>query len=146
MRRLRTAALSLAMVVWGIAGALAESAAELSAADRTAIRQVVEAQLQAFQRDDGSEAFSYASPNIQRIFQTPEYFMRMVQSAYQPVYRPREVQFREIIDLEGRTTQQVLLVGPDNVPVIALYFMQRQSDGSWRIDGCTLVKSADAAA
>src|SRR5689334_8887813 len=33
-------------------------------ADRQAIRAVIERQLQAFLRDDGTAAFSYATPNI----------------------------------------------------------------------------------
>ena len=63
--------------------------AQVSDSDRNAIRQVIENQLAAFQRDDGSEAFSYASPGIQRRFGTPDNFMAMVRSGYAAVYRPR---------------------------------------------------------
>jgi hypothetical protein len=64
--------------------------------------------------------------------------MRMVREGYQPVHRPRAVEFRDLVPLEGLWTQRVLFVGPDGVPVIARYPMQRQPDGSWRIDGCVL--------
>jgi hypothetical protein len=40
----------------------------------------------------------------------------------------------------------VLLVGPDGKPVMALYAMERQPDGSWRIDGCMLGKADDMTA
>ena len=70
--------------------------------DRRAIRDVIERQLQAFLRDDGTAAFSYASPHIQGIFQTPENFMAMVKNGYQPVYRPQAVTFRDIIDALSR--------------------------------------------
>ena len=36
-----------------------------------------------------------------------------------------------------------LLVGPDGVPIMAQYVMERQPDGSWRIDGCLLERSAE---
>jgi len=43
-------------------------------------------------------------------------------------------------------TQRVLLVGPDGVPVVADYLMQRQPDGSWRINGCILERPPDRSA
>ena len=118
--------------------------AQVSDNDRAAIRQVIENQLAAFQRDDGSEAFSYASPGIQRRFGTPDNFMAMVRSGYAAVYRPLEVEIRDL-RVEGSTIQQeVLFVGPDGKPVIAVYTMQRQADGSWRINRVYLVKAPDA--
>ena len=72
--------------------------------------------------------------------------MAMVRQGYPPVYRPRSVDFRELVTSEGRIVQKVLFVGPDGVPVIAEYFMERQPDGSWRIDGCRLDRSGDQSA
>ena len=40
--------------------------------------------------------------------------------------------------IDGRLTQLVNVVGPDGVARVALYFMERQADGSWRIGGCML--------
>jgi hypothetical protein len=112
-------------------------------ADQATIRGVIADQLAAFQRDDGPAAFAFASPFIQQKFGTPEIFMQMVRTGYQPVYRPREVQFRELVTEGGRLYQKVYIVGPDGQPVLALYEMQRQPDGSWRINGCILTKSPD---
>ena len=121
-----------------LAQAMGEQMA-LPEADRTAIRQVIEQQLQAFQRDDGKAAFSYAAPGIQSKFESAEMFMEMVRSGYQTVYRPRAVQFKDIISLEGTPAQRIIVIGPDGVPMIAVYPMRRMLDGSWRIDGCVLV-------
>jgi hypothetical protein len=112
-------------------------------ADQAAIRAVISDQLAAFQRDDGPGAFAFASPFIQQKFGTPEIFLQMVRTGYPPVYRPREVQFRDLAWQDGRLYQKVFLVGPDGEPVLALYEMQRQPDGSWRINGCILTKSPD---
>ncbi|KGM36203.1 hypothetical protein P409_00670 [Inquilinus limosus MP06] len=107
---------------------------------------VIQKQLDAFQGDRAAEAFGYASPGIQQMFGTPDNFLAMVRQGYAPVYRPRSVDFRELVTREGRIVQKVLFVGPDGVPVIAEYFMQRQPDGSWRIDGCRLDRSGDESA
>ena len=70
----------------------------------------------------------------------------MVRQGYAPVYRPREVEFRDVIERDGKVVQRVYVVGPDGVPVIALYIMERQSNGVWKIGGCTLLKSDDVTA
>ena len=116
---------------------------QLSSADATAIHDVIEAQLQAFRSDDSAQAFAYASPAIQSIFKNPDTFMSMVRAGYKPIYRPQEVEFRDLVPVEGRWTQRVLLVGPDGLPIVAQYVMEKQPDGSWRIDGCLLERSAE---
>ncbi|MFP6741955.1 MAG: DUF4864 domain-containing protein [Alphaproteobacteria bacterium] len=112
----------------------------LSDGDRQAIQAVIADQLDAFQRDDGAAAFAQATPDIQAHFRTAANFMRMVREAYQPVYRPRQVEFRDVIDFHGAPAERVYLIGPDGVPVIALYPMERQPDGHWRINGCYLLR------
>ena len=121
--------------------AYAQSAVE--DADRATIIGVIQGQMAAFRADEAGEAFSYATPGIQRLFGTPERFMAMVRSGYQPVYRPREVEFRELRDTAEGPVQSVFVVGPDGVPVVALYIMQQQADGSWRIAGCVLTPADD---
>src|SRR5262245_14093440 len=116
---------------------------DLTDVDRAAIRAVIERQLEALRQDDAVGAFALASPEIQTKFETPERFMTMVQTSYQPVYRPRQVVFRDLNTLAGQPTQAVLLVGPDGVPVLALYPMQQQPDGSWKTAGCYLVPFKD---
>lgn len=142
MRRyLYAAAFAVCLLAGG-----ANAAGGVSVVDGAAIRDVIQRQLDAFQRDDGVAAFSYASPDIKAMFRDPETFMRMVRTGYEPVYRPREVEFRGLDVHRGQLAQRVLLVGPDNVPVIALYIMEEQPDGTWRIDGCILRPADDTMA
>ena len=136
----RAANLVVALTFMGlvhIAPAPAEQA--ISPADQAAIRSVIEAQIEAFRRDDGAAAFSFASPTIQRMFGTPAQFMAMVRSGYQPVYRPREVDFRDPASIASGWNQPVVVVGPDGRAYLAIYEMQLQPDGVWRINGCRLV-------
>jgi hypothetical protein len=115
----------------------------VSPADQTAIREVIEGQVEAFRRDDGAAAFGYASPGIQGMFGTAETFMDMVRQGYRPVYRPQVFEFREIVTLQGMVTQKVHVIGPDGRPVTAFYPMTQQPDGSWRIEGCYLQAPED---
>src|SRR5260370_34525173 len=116
----------------------AQAQSDVSDADRAAIRQVIQAQVDAFRRDDGDAAFGLASPAIQGMFGTPAIFMDMVPQGYQPVYRPRAFDFREIVELNGQPAQKVHVIGPDGQPVTAIYPMRQLPDRSWRIDGCFL--------
>ena len=141
MRALRLIALILLLAPPWLARPL--HAEDLNAADRDAIRAVIENQLAAFQRDDGTAAFALASPHIREEFGTIENFMEMVRRGYRPVYRPREVVFGDVTVTDGRIVQRVLLVGPDGAPVTALYTMEQQPDGTWRIAGCALARTTD---
>ncbi len=142
---MRVAAVLIAVSLAFVAIPVQSESVTLSDADRSSIREIIEGQLAAFQRDDGTQAFSYASPTVRRQFVTPERFMHMVRTGYAPVYRPREVTFRDLVMAGDVPVQKVLLVGPDGVPVMAVYPMQRQADGSWKIDGCMLVGVGDQA-
>lgn len=137
MRLLRPLLLILALAT--VAGGA--RAQELPAGDRAAIRDVIGRQLDAFKRDDGPGAFAFASPGIQGQFGTPEVFLDMVRRAYPAVHRPRSVEFSELLQEDGRIVQQVELVGQDGRPQLALYEMERDPAGGWRIAGCTLVRS-----
>ena len=106
------------------------------------VRQVIEAQLDAFAADDGIAAFSFASPGIRRQFGSPEHFLAMVRQAYPAVYRPASVSFLAPREAAGAIYQPVRLIDGDSRPWVALYRMQRQADGTWRIDGCELIAQA----
>ena len=128
------------LALLGLLAALAVPALaqDVSSADRAAIRDVIQSQVEAFRRDDGDAAFGFASPSIRGMFGSSDIFMDMVRQGYQPVYRPRAFDFGEIVTLNGQVTQKVHVVGPDGRPVTAFYPMTRLPDGTWRINGCYL--------
>jgi len=65
----------------------------------------------------------------------------MVREGYAPLLAARYTQFLEGALIEGAVIQPLRLVLPDDTVVIALYEMQRQPDGRWRIAGCVLAPS-----
>jgi hypothetical protein len=126
--------------------AIAPAAAEVPPADRAAIEETIRGQLAAFMRDDAPAAYGFASRTIQALFPTPDFFMQMVRRAYAPLYRATDARFRGAEATDGGIRQPMVFRGPDGRFWLALYTMQRQPDGSFRIDGCTLVALPDAGA
>ena len=111
-----------------------------------AIQRTIQSQLEAFKADDGAAAYSHAAPNVKAIFPTSDAFMEMVKRAYQPVYRPRSYTFGKLEERSGTMVQAVEILGPDGDYWTAVYSLARQEDGSWKITGCSLVKSEGGAA
>lgn len=117
-------------------------ASAISTDDELAIHGVITRQIEAFGHDDGDAAYAFASPHIQQQFGNAGRFLDMVRRSYPAVYRPRSVEFAELLVGDDAIVQQVELVGPKGEAELALYSMQRDTSGRWRIDGCVLTRSA----
>lgn len=146
MRRYLCRLTAGAVLVFALAGVVpAARALDLPRDTRevAAIKTLIQRQIEAFLRDDAEGAFSLASPRIRSIFGTADNFLAMVRSGYGAVYRPRHLAFRDLVVISGNLIQPVVVIGPDGVPVTALYIIERQADGSWRIGGCVLVPEPD---
>lgn len=104
-----------------------------------AAQGTIEAQLKAFQAGDGERAYSYAAPNIKRLFPTVETFMGMVESGYQPVRNPSNFSFGKVEEMSATSiVQQVMILGPDGKDYEAVYTLELQPDGAYRITGVSL--------
>jgi Domain of unknown function (DUF4864) len=138
----------LTLILAVLLGAAGTAAADegIAPADAQAIQSVIQGQMNAFRIDDWTAAFAYAAPSIRQKFQSPQIFSQMVTQAYQPVYRPKGVEFRELKASEFGPTQEVFVVGPDGIGYLAYYTMEKQPDGTWRISGCYLVRIKDQSA
>jgi hypothetical protein len=119
-------------------------AGDVTPADQSAFQSIITDQIEAFRRDDGEAAFAHASPGIRTLFQTSDRFLTMVRQRYAPVYRPRSYNFGVVTNELRKPTQRVNIVGPDGTAWVALYAMERQPDGSWRISSVMLIKPVDA--
>ena len=108
--------------------------------EKGAIQEVIRHQLEAFRADDAPSAYGDAAPSIRRMFPTSEIFIDMVRRGYPPVYRPRAYAFGETKDGSSGPTQSVRITDAEGTDWLAVYTMERQEDGSWRISGCVLIK------
>lgn len=126
------ALLVLILVLLGGASARAD--------DVAAAQGVIRAQEQAFVRDDAAAAFSHAAPAIREIFPAPDIFMSMVQKGYAPVYRHKSFEFGDSKSEGNRISQRVHIVDANGEAWEALYTLEQQGDGSYKITGCSLLK------
>jgi hypothetical protein len=118
---------------------LVTSAAIAGDAEIKAGQSVIDGQLQALIANDGNKAYSFAAPNVKRIFPTVDAFMNMVTNGYPPVRKPRSYAFGKVEETApGSIVQQVLIVGPDGKDYEAVYTLQQQPDGTFQITGCSL--------
>ena len=116
-----------------------------TAADQAAIRSVISAQIDAFRRDDADAAYRIASPQIETRFANATNFLAMVKLTYPIVYRAHDVDFGPVVRQNGAIVQQVGLVGDDGARAVALYTMEHDANGAWRVDGCVLAADASQA-
>lgn len=114
---------------------------EPSPADWNAIRAVVTDQRAAIVAGDARRAFAYASPGIRARFGDAATFLAMVRGAYAPLVEARSAQPLEGMIVEGRVVQTLQLVMDDGSVMIAIYTMERQRAGHWRISGCVIAES-----
>ena len=105
---------------------------------------VIRAQEQAFARDDAAAAYSQAAPAIKEIFPAPDIFMSMVQKGYAPVYRHKSFEFGESKIEGGSVAQRVHIIDANGEAWEALYTLEQQADGSYKITGCSLLKAGQA--
>lgn len=107
-----------------------------------AARATIERQIEAFRKNDPATAYAQAAPAIQNLFPSAETFIAMVEQGYKPVLRPRSYSFAGVEDAgEDEIAQGLTLQDEEGVDWVALYSLQKQADGEWRITGCTLRKA-----
>lgn len=122
-----------------LAAGLWASQAHAGEAEIRSAQSSIEAQIRAFLAGDDVAAYSYAAPNIRHLFPDVERFMGMVRNGYQPVWKPRNFAFGKAEEISPSSiVQQVLLVGPDGKDYEAIYTLELQPDGAFRITGVSL--------
>jgi Domain of unknown function (DUF4864) len=106
------------------------------------IRETIQSQIDAFLADDFARAFSFASPNIQGMFGTPENFGAMVKQGYPMVYRPADVQMQELREVAGNLWQRVRVVDQAGAAWF-LDYMMVETAGGWQINAVQLLPAPD---
>lgn len=110
-----------------------------------AIEDTIQSQIDAFLMDDFATAFTFASPGIQSYFRNPDNFGMMVRQGYPMVWRPDQVEFLDLRDVDGRLWQKVL-VRDRSGKFHVLDYRMIELDGQWRIDGVQVLPAPNVAA
>ena len=111
-------------------------------ADSAKIHITIESQITAFKKDDLETAFSFASPNIKRLFGSPERFGMMVRQGYPMVYRPVDIQFLELETIRDEFWQKVRIADKQGRYHVMAYRMILVSE-QWLINGVQLLPSEE---
>ena len=115
------------------------------AQDAEAIEGVIANQLQAFIARDVQSAWTYASPNIQRLFGDAQNFGTMVERGYPMVWNNVDTQFLALREIAGNFWQQVMIRDVNGNLHLLEYQMIETPDG-WQINGVQLLPSPDVGA
>lgn len=138
MRRFLTAAALFAATLFSLPSIAQD-------APRTEIEGVIQNQIDAFLRDDFDSAFTYASPNIKRLFGTSDRFGMMVRQGYPMVWRPSDVRYLDLETIDGRLWQKVMITDAAGAVHVLGYQMIETADG-WQINGVQVLQAPQVGA
>ena len=79
------------------------------------------------------------------MFPQADIFMAMVRNSYAPVYRHKSLEFGEARVEGDWIAQRVHIVDENGEAWEALYTLEREPDGTFKITGCSLLKAGQAA-
>jgi hypothetical protein len=114
-------------------------------AQQSEIQGTIGSQLEAFKADDFDTAFTFATPSLQRLFQNPQNFERMVTQGYPMVWRPADVQYLNLREENGAMMQTVQITDAEGATHLLKYRMEATDEG-WRIGGVQILEAPGVAA
>ena len=104
----------------------------------TKTQDIIESQIQAFQNKNAELAYSFASQMIKLRFNSPQEFMSMVKSYYEPVYNPKQYYFIDSKYFEGSIYHQLQIISQSNMSYLATYSLIKD-ENEWKISGCSVM-------
>lgn len=115
------------------------------AQDAQAIEDTIGSQLEAFNNRDVAQAWTYASPNIQRLFGDAGNFGMMVQRGYPMVWDNADVRYLELREIAGNLWQKVM-IRDANGTLHMLDYQMVSTENGWQINGVQLLPAPDVGA
>jgi hypothetical protein len=119
---------------------------EVTDRDVLAIRRLVRDQLAAFRAGDSPRAFEMCTEAIRSTFAEAGELMSTIESNYPALVAPRQLHFGDFLITPDGLAVLLFLVGEDLITREALYLVQRDEVGSWRVNGCMMTEEAQAQA
>ena len=106
------------------------------------VQATISLQLEAFLKDDFDTAFTFASPSIRSMFQSPQNFGQMVQRGYPMVWRPQKFNFLEHRKDRGGRAQDIKIIDQSGTAHYLRYFLIDTTKG-WKIKGVQFLNPSD---
>ena len=116
--------------------------ADESGAAMKEVQKTISSQISAFKQNDFNKAYTFAAPNIQAQFPSPEVFGLMVRNGYPVIWRPKSFKFIEFKDLGNKCIQRVLFQSYDGSLETYDYMLEKNND-VWKIAGVFTINLAD---
>ena len=113
-----------------------------ASAQNAEVEATIDSQIEAFLANDFNRAFAFASPNIQQIFRTPENFGLMVRQGYPMVWRPAEVRYLELREINGALWQKVQITDAEG-RIHLLDYQMIELGSEWKINGVQLLRQPE---
>lgn len=113
-------------------------------AQQSSIQDVIRKQIDAFRSDDFDSAFAYASPDIRRMFGSPEIFGQMVRNGYPMVWRPSALRFLKQRE-EGEMIWQRVLIQDAQGRVHMLEYQMIETVNGWKINAVQMLPATGLA-
>lgn len=139
-------ALAMSIGVHGAAHAVGQTDLDPRNDPGSAIRRVIEQQLQAIRSDDAERAFALASPNIRRAFRDADTFMALLVKDYTPMKRWTAATFLDLRTFDDHYVQRVKLVDRNGVVSVANYALIQADTGvgEWWVAGVSMEEQKGA--
>ena len=106
-----------------------------------AVRYTISSQIDAFKQNDVKKAYTFAAPNIQAQFPSPDIFGLMVRNGYPIIWKPKSYKFTTFKDLGNRCIQRVLFQSY-NGSLESYDYILEKNGSVWKIAGVLTIKSA----
>jgi hypothetical protein len=131
--------------LWRIAAVVAcLIAGPLRADEAGDIKAVIGDQIHAFEANDITTAYSFASPMIRSLYPSAEVFGAMVQQGYPMIWRPSDVIYYGLRSEGGRMVQRMGFRDAAGQEHLFDYIMSAGPAG-WKIDGVIPVRGGGEA-
>ena len=105
------------------------------------VQDTISSQIDAFKQNDIKKAYTFAAPNIQAQFPSPEVFGLMVRNGYPVIWRPKNFKFTKFKDLGNRCIQRVLFQSYNDSLESYDYILEK-NDNVWKIAGVLTINLA----
>ena len=106
-----------------------------------AVRYTISSQIDAFKDNDAKKAYTFAAPNIQAQFPSPDIFGLMVRNGYPIIWDPKNYKFTTFKDLGNSCIQQVLFQSYDGSLESYDYILEKVGN-LWKIAGVLKINSS----
>ena len=105
------------------------------------VQEIISSQIDAFKQNDIKKAYTFAAPNIQAQFPSPEIFGLMVRNGYPVIWKPKSFKFTRFKDLGNRCIQRVLFQSYNGSLETYDYILEKD-DNLWKIAGVLSINLA----